>query len=90
MNFWPTGVLSRRGGSSEAFRSAANRLREFPHLGHVGDEPGTREWVTRGLPYVIVYRIDAQAGEVTVLGVSMVHRTVECLWKVSLNNCALR
>lgn len=30
-------------------------LCHFPQMGRGGREPGTREWVVRGLPYVIVY-----------------------------------
>ncbi len=38
-------------------RSAAERLAEFPRIGHVGRVEGTHEWVVRGLPYIIVYEI---------------------------------
>ena len=31
------------------------RLSEFPHIGHVGREEGTFEWVVPGLPYIIIY-----------------------------------
>jgi plasmid stabilization system protein ParE len=33
-------------------------LAEFPFIGRRGRKPGTREWVVRGLPYVIVYQVD--------------------------------
>lgn len=32
-------------------------LRTFPHIGRRGSVPGTREWVVRGFPYIIVYEI---------------------------------
>ena len=39
----------------ERIRAAAELLREFPQIGHEGRGPGTREWVVKGLPYIIVY-----------------------------------
>jgi plasmid stabilization system protein ParE len=45
------------------------RLGEFPGLGHRGKVPGTREWVVRGLPYIIVYEVDPDLDELTVLAV---------------------
>lgn len=48
-------------------RLAAERLTEFPRMGHGGRVPGTQEWVVRGLPYIIVYQIDPD--EVLILGV---------------------
>jgi plasmid stabilization system protein ParE len=50
-------------------RAAAERLGEFPHMGHAGLVPGTSEWSVRGLPYVIVHQVDDDAKEVIVLGV---------------------
>jgi toxin ParE1/3/4 len=50
-------------------RQAADRLGEFPHLGHVGRAPGTYEWTVRRLPYVIVYEVREDTAEVSVLGV---------------------
>ena len=50
-------------------RAAAERLRKFPHIGHIGAAPGTLEWVVRGLPYVIVHEVDPDADEVLILGV---------------------
>ena len=51
-------------------RLAAEQLAEFPRMGRLGRVPGTHEWVVRGLPYIIVYQIDAAVPEeVLVLGV---------------------
>jgi len=51
-------------------RFAAERLAEFPRMGHAGRAPGTHEWVVRGLPYIIVYQTDAvDPDEVLILGV---------------------
>lgn len=47
----------------------ADRLGEFPELGHVGVVPGTYEWTVSGLPYVIVHEVNAKKDEVIVLGV---------------------
>lgn len=60
-------VAARRVVTS--IRGAASRLREFPYIGHKGDDPGTREWVVRGLPYLIVYEVDMLAEEIVVVGV---------------------
>jgi addiction module RelE/StbE family toxin len=32
-------------------------LRDFPQLGRAGREPGTREWVVSGTPYILVYEV---------------------------------
>ncbi|WP_176721936.1 type II toxin-antitoxin system RelE/ParE family toxin [Bradyrhizobium sp. LMTR 3] len=51
-------------------RLAAERLAEFPRMGHVGRVAGTYEWVVRGLPYIIVYQTGvADPDEVLILGV---------------------
>jgi toxin ParE1/3/4 len=39
-------------------------LREHPYLGRAGTEPGIRELVIGGTPYVVLYRV--QAGRVTI------------------------
>jgi toxin ParE1/3/4 len=51
-------------------RLAAERLTEFPRIGHAGRVAGTHEWVVRGLPCIIVYEIGVpEPDEVLVLGV---------------------
>ena len=53
-----------------AIRDAAERLRYFPLAGRGGRSSGTREWVVRGLPYVIVYEVGVGGvNEVVILGV---------------------
>ncbi len=53
-----------------AIRDAAETLRYFPLAGRTGRANGTREWVVRGQPYVIVYEVSmGDANEVMVLGV---------------------
>ena len=49
--------------------SDIERLEKFPKLGHVGVVPVTYEWVIRGLPYVVVYEIDARNDTLIVLGI---------------------
>jgi addiction module RelE/StbE family toxin len=48
---------------------SAERLGHFPYMGHVGRVPGTYEWVVPGLPYIIVYTINTNDDEVTVVAV---------------------
>jgi toxin ParE1/3/4 len=50
-----------------AIREAAEVLRYFPFAGRAGRSSGTREWVVRGQPYVLVYEVDAE--RVVILGV---------------------
>jgi len=49
--------------------AAADRLAEFPHMGHVGAVPGTYEWTVRGLPYIIAHEIDDEKNDLIVLGI---------------------
>ncbi len=48
---------------------SADRLGRFPHLGHLGRARGTFEWVVPGLPYIVIYRIDAHDDVVDVVAV---------------------
>ena len=48
---------------------SAERLGHFPYMGHVGRVPGTYEWVVPALPYIIVYTINTNDDEVTVVAV---------------------
>jgi toxin ParE1/3/4 len=51
-------------------RMAAERLAEFPRIGHTGRVPSTYEWVVRGLPYIVVYDINlGDEDEIVILGV---------------------
>jgi toxin ParE1/3/4 len=60
----------------EASRRVGFRIREtiellttFPDMGHAGALAGTREMVVPGLPYIVVYRVEAGEDTLTVLGV---------------------
>jgi plasmid stabilization system protein ParE len=52
-----------------AIREASELLRFFPNAGRPGRSAGTREWVVRGLPYVIVYEVDPKNEKIVVLNV---------------------
>jgi addiction module RelE/StbE family toxin len=41
----------------ERIRGAIDLLSEFPRIGHAGHAPETREWVVKGLPYIIVHEL---------------------------------
>ena len=58
-------AAARRVGA--AIREAAERLRYFPFAGRAGAAEGTREWVVREYPYILVYEI--LPGEIMILGV---------------------
>jgi toxin ParE1/3/4 len=45
------------------------KLAFFPFMGRRGKASGTREWVVHGLPYVIVYRVDEELDELTVVAI---------------------
>ncbi len=50
-----------------AIVTAAERLQDFPQIGHVGRLPGTRELSIASLPYVLVYQLSSEI--VTVVAV---------------------
>lgn len=50
-------------------RSAADRLGQWPLIGHIGRASGTSEWIVVGSPYVIVYEVDEAEGEVAIIAV---------------------
>jgi toxin ParE1/3/4 len=50
-------------------RMAAQRLCEFPHMGRASDVTGTRQWVVRRSPYLIVYQVDEMHDEIVVIGI---------------------
>lgn len=39
--------------------AVVENLREHPHLGRAGVEPGIRELVIGGTPYIVLYRVQA-------------------------------
>ena len=48
---------------------SAERLGQFPNMGHLGRVPGTLEWIVRGLPYILVYKINAVDDAVDVVAI---------------------
>jgi toxin ParE1/3/4 len=49
--------------------SSIERLGEFPSMARAGRVEGTREWVVPRLPYIAVYRVDAERDKLTVVAV---------------------
>jgi toxin ParE1/3/4 len=49
--------------------SSIDRLGEFPSMARAGQAEGTHEWVIPRLPYIAVYRVDAERGILTILAV---------------------
>ena len=47
--------------------ASIERLASHPHLGHPGREPGTRELVVSGTPYIVPYKI--YKGRLAILAV---------------------
>jgi toxin ParE1/3/4 len=52
-----------------ALRAAVGLLKDLPNSGRAGSLQGTREWIVRGLPYIIVYEVFEERGELHILGV---------------------
>jgi toxin ParE1/3/4 len=52
-----------------AIRGAVRLLQDFPNSGRAGSLRGTREWIVRGLPYIIVYEVLEDRAELHILGV---------------------
>lgn len=38
--------------------SIVETLRDYPHIGRAGPEPGIRELVVGGTPYIVLYRVE--------------------------------
>lgn len=57
------------GAAEKVYRAiaAAARLGDYPHIGHAGRLPETRELSVTSLPYIIVYEVGRDA--VTILAV---------------------
>ena len=45
------------------------QLDRFPYIGRIGRAPGTYELVVPGLPYIVVYQVNADDDVVIVIGV---------------------
>ena len=42
-------------------------LRNHPHLGRIGAEPGTRELVIGSTPYIVLYRVQGECVTVSTI-----------------------
>jgi toxin ParE1/3/4 len=47
--------------ADEAIRSATRTLAQYPKIGRLGRVRGTRELPIGGTPYILIYRIEADA-----------------------------
>jgi toxin ParE1/3/4 len=54
-------------------RESVRRLSRFPRSARSGSEPGTRELVVTGLPFVVVYRIVEQPARPFVEVIAVMH-----------------
>jgi len=53
-----------------AICEAAEFLRYFPYAGRPGQSQGTREWIVRRFPYILVYEVKpGEEDEIMILGV---------------------
>jgi addiction module RelE/StbE family toxin len=48
----------------ERMQAAVGQLGQFPNMGRIGRVPGTRELIVGGTPWIIVYRVRADAVEI--------------------------
>ena len=55
-------------------------LVSFPYMGRPGRDEGTREWVVPRLPYIVVYEVHEDRGDVIIIAVF--HGAQD--WKASL------
>ncbi len=53
----------------ERILNVAEYLGRLPHLGHPGRAHDTFEWVAKGLPYIVVYEIQAAPVALIITGV---------------------
>lgn len=53
----------------ERLFESVEHLARFPHMGHGGRDARTFEWVVPRLPYIVVYEIRRERGEVVVAAV---------------------
>lgn len=53
----------------ERIFASVEHLASFPQMGRAGRDEGSFEWVVPRLPYIVVYEIHAERGEVIIVGV---------------------
>ncbi len=49
--------------------TSVERLGTFPEMGRIGRDPGTREWVVPGLPYIAVYELRPEDESLVVIAI---------------------
>jgi plasmid stabilization system protein ParE len=47
----------------ERIFTSVEHLANFPQMGHVGRDEGSREWVVPRLPYIVVYEVHPDRNE---------------------------
>lgn len=58
-----------RSVTSRIWQAIEKTIKYFPMLGRAGRDEGTREFPIRGLPYIVVYEVEAERDLVTILAV---------------------
>jgi toxin ParE1/3/4 len=53
--------VNARSVVSRILDAIEHKIPAFPFIGRAGRVESTREWIVRGLPYIIVYRVSADA-----------------------------
>ncbi|MDX2264008.1 MAG: type II toxin-antitoxin system RelE/ParE family toxin [Hyphomicrobiales bacterium] len=51
----------------ERLHKTIQRLKVFPHSGRAGAVDGTRELISPGLPYIIVYRLEDEFADIVAV-----------------------
>jgi toxin ParE1/3/4 len=57
----------------QRIRRSVRRLSRFPRSARLGSEPGTRELVATGLPFIVVYRIVEESARPFVEVIAVLH-----------------
>ena len=55
--------------TSRIWQAIRKTVKHFPMLGRTGHDDGTREFPVHGLPYIVVYEVEAERDLVTILAV---------------------
>ena len=53
----------------ERILESTEQLDRFPYIGRIGRAPGTYELVVPGLPYIVVYQVNADDDVLIVIGI---------------------
>jgi plasmid stabilization system protein ParE len=53
----------------ERLFASIEHLARFPHMGHIGRDERTFEWVVPQLPYIVVYEVRVERDEIVIAAV---------------------